>query len=217
MIEIIQKGPISFDAKIIHDYYHDTNLDFTIILDTPCQLKFQNLSFTLDFKSSSYQRLIADHHTLLLAIGKQKSHVLDAFGGLGKDGFILAHAGHKVKSCEINPILYLILSQAVENYGLDNWEICYGDVLDLLTPYDVIYIDPMFEIQRSAKPKLAMQVIQQVTLDQTFKAWTTLYQNCNKRLVVKQHTRSPIIIGLPKPSMQIKGKCNVRYDIYLKS
>lgn len=213
MIKII--NPNNLPQEDIESYYHDTNFDFTVIIDKQPKIILDNQSFTLNFNAPTYQRLISQQHPLLSAIGKKPTSILDGFGGLGKDGFILAHQGHAVTTCEINPILYRLLSSALEHYPHKNlqWEIKPGNVLDYLKPYDVIYLDPMFETNTSAKPKLAMQVIQSIVKEQTFTEWEQVKSMANKRLVIKQHQTSKPI--LPKPSLQIKGKRNVRYDIYL--
>lgn len=218
MIEIIDTGHYQQDKKRIETFYQNTRFDFKFILDNPHQLIMNDQAFTLNFNSPNYQRLIKQQHPILTAIGKKPISVLDAFGGLGKDGFILAHQGHKVTTYEINPILYLLLSQALANYSSKlNWEIHLGDISHHLKEYDVIYFDPMFETDSSSKPKLAMQVIQNIVTDQSFTAWEQALSMATKKLVIKQHQSNPPIKTLPKPSIQVKGKRNVRYDVYLKT
>lgn len=217
MIEIIDTGNYQQDKRLIETFYQNTRFDFKLILDNPHQLIINKQTFTLNFNAPNYQRLIQQQHLLLTAIGKKPLSILDAFGGLGKDGFILAHQGHQVTTYEINPILYLFLSQALKNYSSKlNWEIHLGDIAHHLKEYDVIYFDPMFETDNNSKPKLAMQIIQSIVTNQSFSGWKPALEMATKKLVIKQHLSNPPISSLPKPSMQIKGKRNVRYDIYWK-
>lgn len=207
------------EKKRIEDFYPTSSPDMTIELGSPHRIIFQNQPYQLDFNTQTYQRLISNQHPLLSAIGKNPTQVLDAFGGLGKDGFILSHQQHQVTTCEINPILYLLLSQALNAYpGKLNWTIHHQDALCMMkkNSFEVVYLDPMFTDNKTAKPKLAMQVIQALASNQPFENWQTAYQAATKRLVIKQHQSSPTVSQLPKPSLQIKGKRSVRYDIYLK-
>lgn len=218
MIHIQHPSQLEYKTTI-EQYYQHSSIDFDFIFGEPHKVIFQNQSFSLNFKDREHQQLITKKHPLLSAITKQPSKILDAFGGLGKDGFILAHQHHTVITHEINPILFLLLSQALERYQSPlNWSIHYGDVTTSLIAdtYDIIYLDPMFDQDRTAKPKLPMQVIQKLSLDQPFTDWEKAYHVAKKRLVIKQHLKSPPNYHLPKPSLQIKGKRNVRYDVYLK-
>lgn len=219
MIEIIDSGSFSKEKELVEKYYQNTQMDFQFILGNPHKLILNKHPFSLNFNTPGYQRLISNQHPLLTAIGKKPSTILDAFGGLGKDGFILSHQHHHVTTTEINPILYLLLSQALENYPHTNihWEIRHQDATHAINSnYDIIYIDPMFEQDSTSKPKLAMQIIQEITLAQTFNHWKQAYNAANKKLIIKRHQSANYIEDLPAPSTQVKGKRNTRYDIYLK-
>lgn len=185
-------------------------------------IQVNHLSFELNFRDADYQRMLSPtSHTLLKAIEHKNGTLLDACGGLGKDGFLLAHRGLNVTSCESNPIIYSILSQAIERYTKNtpiDWKCKRGKCQQKMNqPFDIVYLDPMFNIERNAKPQKSMQIIQSINIDEpNFTDWDIAWHCAQKRLVIKQHRSSPIIDTLPKPTLQIKGKRNTRFDIYIK-
>lgn len=216
MIKIIHPNT---ETDTILDYYRNSKVSFSFTHGSPHTLEINDQIFQLNFNDTEYQQYLTSSHPLLSAIGKKPCSVLDAFAGLGKDAFILAHQNFTVTSSEINPVLYLLLSQAVENYPLDNWQVIFTNACELFQKdrFDIVYLDPMFTEKRKSKPKLSMQVIQQLVLDTPFNHWQQAYDCAKKRLVIKHHQRTPTIRTLPKPSLQISGKRNVRYDVYLKA
>ena len=222
MITVIDQGEFHQLKKLI-DHLPPISAEITLILnDKQHQLIHNQETFELNYHSSNYQRLLGTQHPLLKAIGQNPGTILDACGGLGKDSFILTHQGHHVTTCESNLIIYSLLAQAIKNYCENTdlkWLYEYGNCHKLMQEqvFDTIYLDPMFTVTRSAKPKLAMQMIQQLVRDEPFTNWNTAWQSCKKRLVIKHHQKTPSISSLPKPSISIKGKRNVRYDIYTKA
>lgn len=184
-------------------------------------IQINQQSFSLNYRDSTYQSLLSTPHPLLKAIGNNPGSILDACGGFGKDSFILAHQGFQIITCEHNLLIYTLLTQAIESYTKGshlNWATYFGDAIQHMEnqSYDTIYLDPMFNLSRSAKPKLAMQIIQSLTDDTPFTAWHKAWECAKKRLVIKHHQLTPSIPLLPKPNQVIKGKRNIRYDIYLK-
>lgn len=184
------------------------------------RIETKNQQFTLNFNDKHHQSLRQTAHPLLKAIGKNPGKILDACAGLGKDGFILAHF-FEVVSTENNLILYTLLEQAIQQYIHHtpiNWKVHYTDCQEQLKTetFDTIYLDPMFTLSRSAKPKLPMQMIQALSDDTPFSDWLSLYQAAKKRLVIKTHQRLPAPASLPMPSMTLNSGRNIRYYIYLK-
>ena len=222
MIKVIDQGGFAkLKAQIAS--LPSISSDITIILDeTQHKLLFNQETFELNYFASNYQRLLGSQHPLLKAIGTNPGSILDACGGLGKDSFILVHKGHTITTCESNLIIYTLLEQAIKKYCISNdiqWMCIHANCQEVMKKqvFDTIYLDPMFTIARSAKPKLSMQMIQQLAKDEPFTDWDLAWTSCKKRLVIKHHQKTPSIETLPKPNICIKGKRNVRYDIYIKA
>lgn len=222
MIKVIDQGGFH-ELKELIENHPTVSTEITLILNqTQHKLQHHQETFELDYHSNNYQRLLGTQHPLLKAIGTNPGSILDACGGLGKDSFILVHQGYPITTCENNLIIYSLLEQAIRNYCKDTdltWLCAHKNCQDLMQErvFDTIYLDPMFTVTRSAKPKLAMQMIQQLTQKSPFTDWELAWQSCRKRLVIKHHQKTPSVNTLPKPNMSIKGKRSVRYDIYIKA
>ncbi|MCP8352113.1 class I SAM-dependent methyltransferase [Candidatus Synchoanobacter obligatus] len=223
MITVTIKDLNSFNHDILCPSSIQSAEPLEIILsDNGHRILFKNSEFKLNYQENSFQQLLQTPHPLLKALGKKKSTVLDACGGFGKDSFIMAHHGHQVTTCESNPVIFTLLDQAIKNYCAEShlmWTSYFGASQKLMSAssFDIVYLDPMFQIKRSAKPKIGMQIIQSLTTPTpAFNLWVTAYNAAKSRLVVKQHQQEPAIESLPKPHQSINGKRNIRYDIYLK-
>ena len=221
MIDIIDTGGFAELKAQLSKLTLPSHDDIQLILGSPHHIRLKDSLYSLNYTSSAYQSLLASQHPLLSAVGQQKGSLLDACGGFGKDSFLLSHNKFSVTTCENNPIIALLLSQAVNQYCQKvplNWETYTGNAQEIMQSksFDIVYLDPMFQIQRSAKPKLSMQIIQALTAKESFTDWKLAFHCAKKRLVIKQHQKSIIRPELPNPSLQIKGKQNIRYDIYLK-
>jgi 16S rRNA (guanine1516-N2)-methyltransferase len=104
-----------------------------------------------------------------------ETHVLDANGGLGVDAFMFASAGFRVTVLEKNPLVYTLLSDAVQRakqvprlhailsrisiHHADAFEWFNQNVAAVDAP-DVIYLDPMYPIESkmTAAPKKGMAI-----------------------------------------------------------
>lgn len=158
--------------------------------------------------------------------------VLDATAGLGRDSFILADLGCRVRLCEREPVLVAMLSSALVRAaaGDDPWlaevasrmELKPGDARQLaataLGDVDVIYLDPMFPPRdKSAAVKKEMALLQQLLSapcpqDDADQLLTWALGQSVARVVVKRSCRAPCL-GRGRPSHQLRGR-TVRYDIY---
>ena len=109
------------------------------------------------------------------------------------------------------------MDRHIETHPL-HWRHHFGSCVDAFDrQYDVVYLDPMFEVSRSAKAKKNMQIIQALVTSTQFDAYDQAYSSAKNRLIIKTHQSSKPITHLPKPSLQIKGQKNFRFDIYLKA
>ncbi|UTC24475.1 class I SAM-dependent methyltransferase [Candidatus Comchoanobacter bicostacola] len=197
---------------------NSTPKELTLHLKDPHhEVVLDNCTFKLDFKKAKWRSMTMNtDHPLLRAIGRD-DHILDAFGGLGKDGWIIANQAKQVTTCEHQIVLFSILNQAAQHHSLTNWKILHQDGHKLFDQnFDVIYLDPMFEHTNTAKPKIEMQVIRLLAHMLPETDWKKAYQCAKKRLIIKQNYKSPILGCLPKPSYQVTNGKKSRYDVYIK-
>ena len=149
----------------------------------------------------------------------------DATAGLGEDSFLLAAAGFQVHLYERNPVIALLLYDALRR-GLKNPELApvLGrmrlhmedsiTMLPRLTPTpDIIVLDPMFPArQKSGLIKKKFQLLQQ--LEQPCSEEESLLEaaiSCRpRRIVIKRPLKGPWLGG-KKPSYSLKGT-SIRYD-----
>ena len=102
-------------------------------------------------------------------------HVLDATGGLGVDTFMLASAGFRVTVLEKNPLVFTLLSDAVQrakqvnglNTIMNRISLHHADAVEWFAKNagssdapDVVYLDPMYPIEAKMKaaPKKGMAI-----------------------------------------------------------
>lgn len=83
---------------------------------------------------------------------------------------------------------------------------------------DVVYLDPMFREEKSARSRKEMQHLQALLPpeDETQSAELLFLaqQIAGKRVVVKRPLHAPELAEDPAPSHTLKGK-SVRFDVYL--
>lgn len=130
------------------------------------------LTYVKDLYSKLWQRLKTLNQELLIQAMKIKGlnqlNIWDITAGLGRDAILLANAGHKVTMVERNPLLALILNYIIKNKilpGTDNLNLVHIDSIDYLLQNhnllpNVIYLDPMFQDNSSAKSKKDMQIVE---------------------------------------------------------
>lgn len=150
--------------------------------------------------------------------------VIDATAGWGRDAAILASLGAEVLMIERNPLMALVLADALErqdeesraNLKLTLYSGNAGNYLQGLTSGEfpeVIYIDPMHpERQKSALVKKDLQILQKmIGEDKDAKTLLEIALACVKqKVIVKWPQKSPALLATPS---SIAGK-TVRFDIY---
>lgn len=181
---------------------------------------------------------------LIKAIGFKAApfRLVDCTLGLGIDAVFMAAHGVQVQAYERNPLIFLCLSQAVENLKHNdflevkdarrierlkqvqqNLEIHHGVFLDegtIKSEIQAIYYDPMFaEKNKAALPRQEMRVFKKLTLNEN-KEDAEFFQ---KLLNFKaSHLGSSRLVvkrslqaeALHKPvKIEYKGKL-IRYDVY---
>lgn len=154
--------------------------------------------------------------------------ILDATAGYGRDGIVLAALGAQVTLSErITELAQALLDEhaRVRDMAAPEWldrvHIHAGDTRALLTddvsPFDVIYIDPMYAPPgQRARAKAPLQALRERTGgDADAAALAALaWQHTQRRIVVKRAPKAPALLDR-KPSYVLRSN-RVRFDIYVK-
>ncbi|MEH2922134.1 16S rRNA (guanine(1516)-N(2))-methyltransferase RsmJ [Samsonia erythrinae] len=166
------------------------------------------------------------------AVGIKKGYlpdVVDATAGLGRDAFVLAALGCRVRMVERNPVVAALLDDGLRR-GYQDAEIgpWLRERLTLLhassmtalraitPPPDVVYLDPMFpHKQKSALVKKEMRVFQSLVGadDDADALLAPARALAKKRVVVKRPDYAPPLAGVPAQS--VLATKSHRFDFYL--
>lgn len=181
-----------------------------------------------------YRRVLKSKSSELISkavgSGKLGNHILDLTAGLGVDGISLVRLGYSVTSLERNPLIYMGLQAAYDQWTSDlksNFRVVFADCSTIPNQlksdlfvfpdqnlYNVGYYDPMFpQKKKSALPRQEMVLLQKLTQEDPdgIQIMTQLIQSgFFKRLVVKRPLNAETVL---KPTSVLKGKL-IRYDIY---
>lgn len=189
------------------------------------------LSYQGDFENMLHRvtngRL--QHEMLVRAAKSDKTgrKAIDATAGMGEDAFLLAAQGYEVTLFEQNPVIAVLLKDALRrakkhpvlkdiasrmNLVQDN---SVEGMSKLLDPVDVIYLDPMFPArQKSSLINKKLQLIQK--LEPPCSEETDLFDAAisasPSKIIVKRPLKSEFLAGR-KPSYTLNGKA-IRYDCY---
>ena len=147
--------------------------------------------------------------------------VIDATAGLGRDAFVLAAIGCKVRLVERHPVVAALLedglARAFMQERMQLLAVSHIAQLDCEKEQaDVVYLDPMYpHKQKSALVKKEMRVFQHLVgadldADSLFLPAKAL---ARKRVVVKRPDYAPFMADM-KPDFSHTTK-NHRFDIYL--
>lgn len=180
--------------------------------------------FPPDRKAPGGQRA----HPLVRAFGSPSAFVLDLTAGLGADAYRLAQAGHRVRACERNPVVFALLltgweeacrSGAVPPPIASRLDLVHGEAAEQLVAIegdDVgVYLDPMYPPPRraSALPRREIQVLRRLLGESKDAASLLAAARARAaRVVVKRpHHAPPLASGA---SFVLESKL-VRFDVYL--
>jgi 16S rRNA (guanine1516-N2)-methyltransferase len=179
-----------------------------------------NGAVRVDFTSGPavFRRKQQKKELLLRAVGCKAGTtptVMDGTGGLGRDSFILAAAGCRVRIFERQPIVAALLDDGLERAAAhpETAEREHGQQVD------VVYLDPMFpERRKSALVKKELQMLRLLApIDPAPSSsehlLTAALQTADKRVVVKRPIKAPFLTDL-SPSHSLRGK-TVRFDVYM--
>lgn len=158
--------------------------------------------------------------------GVESPAVVDATAGLGEDSLLLAAAGATVTMCESDPVIALLLADALRRAAGDpqlagivsRMTLVEADsvaVLGGLTePPDVVYLDPMFPSRtKSAAVKKKFQLLHRLEApcEDQDRLMAAALASDPRKVVVKRPVKAPIPADV-KPSHSIAGKA-VRFDV----
>lgn len=159
-----------------------------------------------------------------------KPSVVDATGGLGRDGFVLASLGCTVTLIERSPVIAALLEDGLRRARLDaevgdiarRMNLVNGDSKEVMEQLvkegkqaDVVYLDPMFPHRdKSALVKKEMRLFQDLLgndpdSDQLLEPALRLAEY---RVVAKRPKGAPDL-NLQEPTYRLEGKA-CRYDIH---
>lgn len=176
------------------------------------------ISFDFDDWVHKMSKSNAPVPDLIKAVGKNTQFVIDATCGSGRDALTMVMKGIKVRSYEKNPIIYLLLIDAIFNLTTEFkelWELIYGDFSDSPDSVEVLYYDPMFDRSgKTALPRKEMELFHSLftqTTKNEEEKHLAYFKKYVKRLVVKRADKSePLELPL---TAQWRGK-TVRYDLH---
>lgn len=166
--------------------------------------------------------------------GDYLPRVLDCTAGQGRDAFVLASLGCELVMLERSPIAFLLLQDGLRRAQEDaetaaiatRMELILADAKTWLdtflasasqpSPFDVIYLDPMFpEPEKRAKAKKEMSAFQHlIGGDMDADALLAPARKlAGKRVIVKRPRHAPWLAG-EKPNFVYEGE-STRFDGYL--
>ncbi len=171
---------------------------------------------------------------LIRAVGFKPDNVpdvLDATGGLGRDSFILAAAGCRVRVFEQQPVIAALLadgllraiahaetSEIAQRIQLINGDsiTAMQDMQQSRQKVDVVYLDPMFpERRKSALVKKELQMLKILAAGEQAddQLLNVASGTAAKRVVVKRPLKAPCLDDRV-PSHSLTGK-TIRFDVYI--
>ena len=189
----------------------------------------------IDFDSNLMRHRLRSGHNELIgrAVGVKANkypNVFDATGGLGRDAFVLASLGCYVTVSELSPVLFWLLTDAIDRASMsqhgstreavERLNIVHGDSTQCsIEASTVIYLDPMFpKRKKSSAVKKDATILQMISsqgpvVENEMLRWA-LGQSV-ERVVMKRPIRDN---SLPccKPSHVLRGK-SVRFDVFVQS
>jgi len=168
------------------------------------------------------------------ALGKKTRTVIDATGGWGGDAILMCCQGYDVSVIERQPIMALMLVDAMQRLSQTNWavdngvkvpSVIHANAGDYFSSKvskddisDCVYLDPMFppKKKKSAAVNKQMQLLQWLVGEDedASELLNIVLESGVKRVSVKRPDYAEPL--LKKPSNQFSSKL-VHYDVYLAS
>ena len=156
--------------------------------------------------------------------------VVDATAGLGRDAFVLAHAGLTVQMLERSEIVYALLEDALARActtsitppPLARMSLTLGEATTLLPQIsrqcqpDAVYLDPMHpKRSKSALNRKEMHVFQTLLGEEPdAPGLLAAALTCARHRVVVKRPRHAAPIAGPPPTGHVQAR-STRFDIYV--
>lgn len=162
----------------------------------------EQLFFHLD---TAMIRIKNNNEQLIKIIGSNNS-VLDMTMGLARDSIVLSYFDNEVTALESNKIIYKIVSKGLKNYESSSTKINNAmrnittrniDSYDYLkkcadNSYDVVYIDPMFNVKiKNSNNLMSLETLanKSVLTEQLF---LEMKRVAKKKIVIKAHNKDKV-------------------------
>ncbi len=167
---------------------------------------------------------------------KRRLNIVDATGGFGRDAWLLASSGARVKVVERNPVVaWLLQHSRAEEYGrcrslAECIEIHQADAAVFLRQMeeeacDIVYLDPMFPVRRKKlKNSQRIELLRAVTRfegsNDSLQGLLELALRCARHRVVLKRPRGVAVISADS----LKVRCGFysltgsssRFDVYTR-
>lgn len=207
------------------DFYLYYTKEGLHLIGTQLNLGPLHLDFNQGLLAQRLQRASIKKEPLARAVGLHKKldiHICDATAGIGREGCLLAALGAKVTLVERSPIMVALLQDALqrcETLWCERVNLVAADSRDFLRapsqPFDVIYLDPMFEAKsHKAQVKKEMQYLQALMGPQ--EDGDALLEGALAlnpwRVVVKRPLKAPSLLD-KKPNFCLT-LATYRFDVY---
>ncbi|NLD09316.1 MAG: class I SAM-dependent methyltransferase [Xanthomonadaceae bacterium] len=195
----------------------------------------------IDFLSAKlkwrYERINRAQEPLLRALdwhSETPQTLFDLTAGLGRDSLMLLHAGFTVTMFERDPVLQVLLNEAVKRFQAEKpieanrltfiaedagaylTRLIEGNVNSNASVPDLIYMDPMYpEREKSALVKKELRIIRnRVGADHDSEILLKkALQTGAKRVVIKRPSHAPFV-GEKSPHHSVESP-NTRFDVYM--
>ena len=235
----IQDSPEQCDIQL--DFIETKHSDQPTLALTPVKSGAVSIDFIHGKKAHRRQFGGGKGQPLVRAMGKldeRSLRVIDATAGMGNDAFVLSNQGFEVLMIERNPLIAMLLSDAIDRaqktlteghiealeseIAINNLSLINANAADYLLNHspevDTIYMDPMYpEKKKKAAVNKEMALLQALVgpdMDSSALLDAAL-KTARYRVVVKRPKGAPIIQHpLYQPSTEISSP-NTRYDIYV--
>ncbi len=223
---------LGIDARLVQEHLiaSDLTLSFKDGVLFLVDLNNPKITATANFLNKKLIHRSSQHINKELLVkacrikGQVHFNLLDATCGFGKDAFLLSCAGFKVVACEVNPVVFTLLHNALNHYQnqLNNrprpFTLYFDDAFNMIKwqKYDIIYLDPMFPPRnKDALVKKDMQLFHRLhkkTMNDVGSLLNHALQCAKYRVVIKRPAKSPVL-NSHKLTFQITGK-SCRFDVY---
>lgn len=221
-------APVADHDFLSHFYTINDNADWQLRLTENhvycLGQQSSQLSLTLDFCEGHYRhrQQHIGKEPLLKAVkihNKLPKTLIDATPGVLKDSFMLANRGIDIIAIERNPLLYVMVRQALSHVDT-NISYHFGDAKELLPRFQapIIYLDPMYPPKKkSAQVKKDMQILHAIVgADSDAEALLNIARQQQSRVVVKRPSYAETLGNTtPDLSASADKRGATRFDIYL--